>query len=150
MSRRGFTLVETLIVVVIMGLMMLIGYPKIRQQLIQSDVRAATGRIVAAYAQARASAMQTGRTTTFNAAADRVWVTAPNGGGLDTVGSVQYVGSAYKVALAVDGAATLQLDGRGLLATPLADPAEIRIQRGDYAKAVRIGRYGTIDVVEAP
>ena len=60
MSRSGFTTIEMLIVVAIIGIITLIGFPKIRRTLDKTNVRSArtaTGTLVAT---ARAAAIQRG------------------------------------------------------------------------------------------
>lgn len=140
-SRRGFTLIEILVVVVIMGLMVLIAFPRLRDQIVRSDVRGAASRVASTYAQARATAIQTGRPTTLNVAGNNLWVTTTVGGTLDTVGSVQYLDSLYHVTLGSNTAA-IQIDARGI-ANVLPD-AEFVVTRGSYSRMITVGRFGSI------
>ena len=141
MTRRGFTLIEILIVVVIMGVMTAIGYPKIRDQLMRSDVRSAAARVAAVYAQGRANAIQTGRATTLNYAGNRLWLTQTVAGVLDTVGTVQHIDLVYNATITATDAG-ITIDPRGII--KLAGDAHFVVTRGDYADTVTIGRYGSI------
>lgn len=143
MNRRGFSLVELMIVVVMMGLMTAIGYPKLKNQLARSDVRAGAARVAAVYAQGRANAIQTGRTTTLRTAGNRVWLTTAVAGVLDTVGTVQHLDSMYKATLtaAVD---TVAIDPRGIVIGLAADDT-LTVARDGYSRHVIIGRFGRID-----
>jgi prepilin-type N-terminal cleavage/methylation domain-containing protein len=141
-NRRGFSLVELMIVVVMMGIMTGIGYPRLRDQLARADLRAAAARVAAVYAQGRANAIQTGRTTTLNATGNRVWLTTVVAGVLDTVGTVQHLDSMYKSTLTA-GVATVDIDPRGIVNIGADDT--LTVARGSYSKLVIIGRYGRIE-----
>jgi prepilin-type N-terminal cleavage/methylation domain-containing protein len=54
--RNGFTLIETLIVLVVIGLVGLIAMPKFQQALAQSNILSAKAKLMALYAKARATA----------------------------------------------------------------------------------------------
>ena len=62
-SRNGFTLVETLIVVVLLGLMTLIAFPKMSSAMVRNDLRGARTTMVNMIAKARAAAVQSNRVT---------------------------------------------------------------------------------------
>ena len=146
MNRRGFSLIELMVVIVMIGIMTLIGYPRILSQLERSDVRSAAGRVAAVYAQGRANAVQTGRTTAFNVLENRVWLTVDIGGTPDTIGTVQHMDSLYNVTLALNEFADdgINIDPRGILSPQLAGEAEITVSRGSYSDVVTIGRYGSV------
>ncbi len=145
MNRRGFSMIELMVVIVMVGIMMLIGYPKIQSQLGRSELRAAASRVSAVYAQGRANAIQTGRTTTLNMGSNALWLTVDAGGTLDTVGVVQYLDSLYKTTLTVSsGVTSLDIDARGIINPPLAADVELTVARDGYDKTITITRYGRI------
>ena len=146
MNRRGFSLIELMVVVVMIGIMTLIGFPRIQSQLAKSEIRSATARLAAVYAQGRANAIETGRATQFNLLGNRVWLTVDVGGTLDTIGTVQHLDSIYKVALTYNAYADdlIQIDGRGILSPALAGEAVITVSRSGYSDEVHIGRYGSV------
>ena len=146
MNRRGFSMIELMVVVVMVGLMTLIGFPRIQSQLTRSEVRSAASRVSAIYAQARANAIQTGRTTTVNVEGNRLWLTVNVGGTVDTVGVVQHLDSVYKVAVSLNEYADdgIFIDGRGILTPQLVGEGVIMVSRGAYTDSVVIGRYGSI------
>lgn len=140
MRRNGFTLVEIMVVVVVAGLMTLIGFPKIRAALIRSEVRASVDQIAAAYASARANAIQTSRETVLNSAGNRVWITTVLPGGvLDTVGVVRHLDAAYGVSMTTTNGA-IPIDPRGIA----NGPAKFTITRAGVTDSVRIGNYGSV------
>ena len=147
-SRRGFTLIEILVVVVIVGVLMLIGFPRIQDQVARSDVRSAASRLASVYAQARANAISTGRPTRFIPVGNRVVVTTGAGGVSDTVGVVHHLDSLYQVTVTLNEYADdlIEIDARGILSQPLAGDAVITVTRGTYSRAITIGRYGSIAI----
>jgi Tfp pilus assembly protein FimT len=116
-SRVGFTLVETLIVVVLLGLIVLIGLPKISAAMSRSDLRSARTTMVNLVAAARAASMQTNRITWVKIEGTSAYVGArPRlvdiaGSTIDTVGTVQDLGGTYHVTVA--GVDSIQFDPRG-------------------------------------
>lgn len=139
MSRKGFTLVEIMVVVVLAGLMSLIGFPKIRSSLLRAEVRGAVTRITAVYASARSNAIQTNRFTTLNTAGNRIWVTVDMGGTIDTLGTVEHLDAGYGVSLNTDNSA-IRLDPRGIS----NGSAKFLVTRADFRDSVMIGTYGSV------
>jgi prepilin-type N-terminal cleavage/methylation domain-containing protein len=65
-SRAGFSLIEILMVIVLMGIMAGIGFPRMRDALVKSDVKSARAEAMLLYARGRASAQESGRTVTLD------------------------------------------------------------------------------------
>ena len=63
--RSGFSLVEVLIAVVIVGVMSLMAYPRVSRSMIKSDLRGGRTRLANMFATARAAATQNSRTITY-------------------------------------------------------------------------------------
>jgi prepilin-type N-terminal cleavage/methylation domain-containing protein len=103
--RRGFSLVEMLIVVVIIGIMLSIGFPKLRAGMINNNVRAARTGLINAIAAARNAGSQTNRSTWVKVSGSRVFVLArPRlftvaGSDADTIGPVQNMDGLYGVSI---------------------------------------------------
>lgn len=104
--RRGFSLVEMLIVVVIIGIMLIIGFPKMRAGMTNNNVRAARTALINMIAGARNASSQTNRSTWVKIEGNRAVVLARprldgTGGanGADTIGPVQNLGSLYSVTV---------------------------------------------------
>ena len=77
MQRSGFTTIEMVIVVVLIGLIAAIGFPKIRQSLDKANVRSARAAVGTLAAMARSAAIQRGcpGVIHFLATNATVWVT---------------------------------------------------------------------------
>jgi prepilin-type N-terminal cleavage/methylation domain-containing protein len=121
MRRSGFTTIEMLIVVAMIGVLAAIGFPQMRRALEKTNVRSARVFLGTAAATARASAVQRGCRAVVHfssAASGTVWVTAcprrnPGAGTVDTVGGVEQLGSRYNVTL-TPTRDSVQYDPRGL------------------------------------
>src|SRR2546428_9313828 len=91
MRRSGFTTIEMIIVVAIIGIITLIGFPKIRQTLDKTNLRSARAAVGTLAGTARAAAIQRGCRSAlhFAAATNAVWVTTSCPTKVDTVSGVQ-------------------------------------------------------------
>ena len=63
--RSGFTLVETLIAVIIVSVMSLMAYPRVNSAMIKSNLRGGRTRLANMFATARAAATQNSRTGAY-------------------------------------------------------------------------------------
>jgi prepilin-type N-terminal cleavage/methylation domain-containing protein len=143
MRRSGFTLVETLLVVVVAGIILAIGFPRMRDAKTKSDLRSARTTVASMYGRARNAAIETNRTSSlvFNGN-DAVVVRAQAvGAALDTVGPVQNLMAAYGVTV-TPTATTLQIDPRGIGLD--AGQVVIRLTRGGYTDSLVISGFGRI------
>ena len=121
MRRSGFTMLELMVVIVIVGVLALIGFPKIKDAIQKTYVRSARVAAGTYVATARAAAIQRGcrGVVHFSASAGSVWVTvcprmATGGSGtIDTIGVVSQLGTLYNVTLS-DTQDSVQFDPRGL------------------------------------
>src|SRR2546422_10981986 len=75
MTRRGFTVIEMIIVVAIIGIIALIGFPKISKTLDKTNVRSARDAVGTLAGTARAAAIQRGCRGVLHFTTNTVWVT---------------------------------------------------------------------------
>lgn len=121
MRRSGFTVVEMIIVIVMMGIIAVIGFPRIRRALDKTNVRSARVFLGVAVATARAAAVQRGCLGVVHfasGATGSVWVTAcprtsPGAGTIDTIGPVEQLSARYNVTLTAN-VDSIRYDPRGL------------------------------------
>ena len=145
-TRSGFTLIEALIVVVILGLVVLIGYPKVGAAMVKTDLRSARTTVINLVATARAASVQTNRRTWLKLEGNRAYVLArprqPSipGSEADTVGRVQDLSTQYKVTITpvLD---SIQFDPRGF-GVSLADT--ITLSRSSHTETVTLDGLGRV------
>jgi len=115
MRRSGFTTIEMIIVVAIIGIITLIGFPKIRQTLDKTNLRSARDAVGTLAGTARAAAIQRGCRSVlhFAAATNAVWVTTACPTKVDTLSGVQDLKARFRVTLTASRD-SVQYDPRGL------------------------------------
>jgi len=115
-ASAGFTLVELMVVIIMIGLVSLLSAPKMRDALARANVRSARSNSIALYQRARASAIESGRVTTLRFTGNVALVTAgprlTGSGTLDTIGNPQNMFQLYQVSVTAGG--PLTIDPRGL------------------------------------
>lgn len=148
-NSRGFTLVETLVVLGAAAVLFLIGFPQVRTALTKANVRSARSSVITLYNQARSRAISEGRSVTLHFSGTTAWTTASprktgtSTCGCDTVGTIQYLGSAYGVAITASPD-TFRIDPRGLGVQPSATGTVITLAKLGYQDSVLIYGYGRV------
>ena len=148
-ARSGFTLVEALVCVVVLGLIALIGLPKISAAMMRSNLRSARTTVINLVATARAASVQSGRRTWLKFEGDNAVVlarprrTAPinAANNADTIGTVQNLSAQYKVT--VDGVDSIQFDPRGFGAS-FGDTTSVTLSRNSHSETVRLDGLGRV------
>ncbi len=120
MGTKGFTTIELAIVIVLIGIIAAMAFPRIRNALEKQNVRSARVAAQTFVVKARAAAVQRGCRGTVNMPADgRVWVTVcttvvpPGARTLDTLGPIQLLGARYNVQVA-PSRDSIVFDARGM------------------------------------
>ena len=145
-SRRGFTLVETLMVIVVVSLCGLIAIPKFNDALSQNTLNSTRSKVIAAYAAARANSTTTGRATYLHVHNNKLYVTAlprrkTTGAGVqDTVVYVENLYTKYGVSVAstID---SVRIDRNGIGGSAAAT---IQLTKGGRKDSVFISQYGRV------
>jgi prepilin-type N-terminal cleavage/methylation domain-containing protein len=147
--RNGFTLVETLISVVMVSLLMLIMFPKVRTALARNNLRGARTTVVNAAARARAAAQEGTRVTWLKFDGTRALVVArPRrvldllGSVEDTVGTVQDLAEGYGVTIATT-ATSIRFNPSGL-GSSLVGTESITLSHGEYSEVITIDGLGRV------
>jgi prepilin-type N-terminal cleavage/methylation domain-containing protein len=121
-DRRGFNLIEMIVVMIIAGLVIGISAPRVKDGMAKINVREAKVALANYVARARGSAVARGCTTTLNLTTGttaRVWITSCKPGDVgrsvlvDTVGTVDQFAARYGVNL-TSTTTTIAFDRRGI------------------------------------
>ena len=144
--RAGFTLVEVLMVVILIGIMAGIGFPMMRDALVKSDVKSARAQAMLLYAQGRASAQESGGTVTLDFTGNRVLLTGSprllaGVGTVDTLAGPINLITTYKVTVAGNPASTLTIDSRGFGSSA---GTTITFTRAGYSDSIVVSNFGRI------
>lgn len=142
MNRRGFTLVEVVMVIALIGVVVLIAFPRIGRGLDRQSVRSARAALTTMHAKARATAIQRGRAVALVRSGNQVLIvsTHPVTGAVDTVDRRDLLVN-YGVALN-SSRDTLVFDPRGLGTEPT--PTAVILSRSGLADTVQITPVGSI------
>jgi prepilin-type N-terminal cleavage/methylation domain-containing protein len=146
-SRNGFTLVETLIALVVVSLLMLIVFPKVGRALVRHNLRGARTTVVNAAALARAAAQEGSRTSWLKFDGTQVLVVArPRlallpGSDADTVGTIRDLAEAYGVTIAAT-ADSIRFSPSGF--GGLTGTQTITLSHGTYSELITLDGLGRI------
>lgn len=109
--NRGFTLLEILTALVIMGVITAVAAPRFRELVTHENVRQARANVTSRLASARSVAVQRGCEAVlhFDQTSSRVWVTTcrPEGGDKDTLGMIENLSSRFGVVFLSTGESIL-------------------------------------------
>lgn len=142
MNRRGLTLTELLIVIVIIGAMTAFAFPRIGNGLNQQSVRSARTMFITELARARATAIQRGATTRFIVSGAQITIRSRNPVTSvdEQVGAVEDLAQRYGVTLTlVTTPLTVSFDPRGIGAT---SSTSVSITKGTAGVTITISPIG--------
>ena len=141
-ARRGFTLIETMVVVVFVGLVVLVAMPRIRESVRRQNLRNGVNTVAGLYAQARTVAVTRGAEARLMLTSDSAWVTVQTAGGTQVVGSVEPITERFGVVLG--GTDSIRIGSTGI-PIGIATRAPITVTKGSYAESLYVSRYGRME-----
>lgn len=139
--RRGFTLVEILTVLVIMGVVLMMALPKMGNMNDRNQMRSAKDGISSRLAAARAAAIATGRQSFFYSEGDSIRVTASNGTTQVAKGNTLSLKRQFGVTV-TSPTFSIMFDGRGMTS---GTSNVIRFKRNTLADSICISAIGLIN-----
>jgi prepilin-type N-terminal cleavage/methylation domain-containing protein len=145
--ERGFTLIEILLVVAILGVATLIGLPRISAGMNKASVRGARTTLINLVSRTRIAATETNRITVLKVEGSNAVILLrprrlPGVGEADTLGDVMRLGDAYGVTITapID---SVRFDPRGL-AGGFGTGTTFLLTRNGVSDSVRIDGLGRI------
>jgi len=144
MNKRGFSFIEMLVVMILIGIIASLAIPRLRGSLEKQNIRSAKALLATLVATARAVAVQRGCSATLNMTVDSVWVTAcgvnPVAASVQ-VGTKKLVGEEFQVTLSPT-AASIVYDPRGIQTQFLT--TTVSIIGPTYRDSVIINQLGKV------
>jgi type IV fimbrial biogenesis protein FimT len=140
-SRSGFSLVELLIAVTLLGLLLAIAAPRVQEVALRQNVRSARAAVANLYSRARIHAVQNRVPVTLQFGADSTaWITTPLGAGLDTIGAVARLGREFGVAVGAAGSIVISPLGMVNAGTPIS----VSVTKYGHSDSITISGYGRL------
>ncbi len=144
MGRKGFSTIELIVVILLIGVIASIGFPRLRDGLEKQNVRSAKALIATLAATARGAAVQRGCSATLNFSVDSVWVTACGvnpPAALVQVGTKKLVGDEFGVTLNSTSGSVVY-DPRGI--ATVFQATTVRVIGPHYRDSVIINEVGKV------
>ncbi len=147
--KNGFTLVEMMIVVVLIGAVTLIGWPKVASGLAKNNLRSSRTTLANMFTKARAFAVQSNRRTSINFNGNNVVITATprltagGSGTVDSIGAVEKLSEIYGVSLTPpSGVTAVAYDPRGFAS--LTSSRTFFVARNSKTDSVTVDGLGRV------
>jgi len=147
MRTRGFTFIEVLIVMVLIGIIAALGIPRIRDAIQKNNVRGARAALGTLVAKARGAAVQRGCRSAIHftsGTAGTVWITAckvSNSALTDTLGGVEQLAVRYNLTLTA-GADSVTFMPNGV--SPDNTLTVLRVSSNGITDSVMINQVGKV------
>jgi len=143
MTRKGFTLIEMIVVVAIIGFLVTITFPSLSGSLQKQNVRTARDAVASLHSKARAVSIRRGLRTTLHLTSGVVYITTshPVTGVRDTIDTVQDIPDRFGVGFTT-ARDSLVFDARGI-GTESSSTLIIVSQSG-FSDSVSVSKIGRL------
>jgi Tfp pilus assembly protein FimT len=147
--RRGFTVQELLVVIVVAGLMMKIGLPKLGTMKNKNNLRAAKQQVMAYIVDARAAAVRRSRTGHFIRTSNTIQAKVDSASTVVKVTSTVQLDKTKNITVAISGSAattdSIHFDPRGFATNLTGSRTYVLTVTGTTTKdSVCVSRLGLI------
>ena len=146
--RRGFTLIEMLVALVVVSLVLLIGLPKFSSAMTSQNLRGSRTVVVNMLAKARAASTESNRLTWLKVSGNKAWILArprisAGAGDADTLGLVEDLNKRYGVTVAVSRD-SIGFDPRGIASELGGLPVTLTVTKSSHSEVVTIDALGRV------
>lgn len=143
-GRRGFTLIEMLIAIVVIGALTALAFPRMRQFSNGVAVRDGRSALANLANQTRARALVRGAPARLQVTQDSAWIELQAGGVWQAVGVSEQV--MQRGGLTYAGPATLVFLPTGTVVIPGGDETvELAVSHAGQSRSVVVTRYGRVE-----
>lgn len=143
-GRRGFTLIEMLITIVVIGALTAIAFPRMRQFGDGMAVRNGRNALANLATMTRARALTRGAPARLRVTQDSVWIELQTGAVWQSVGVSEQV--MQRGGLTYAGPATLVFLPTGRVIIPGGEEkAKLAVSHAGHTKSLFVSRYGRIE-----
>jgi prepilin-type N-terminal cleavage/methylation domain-containing protein len=143
-GRRGFTLIELMIAIVVIGAVASIAFPRFRQFGEAMAVRNARNALANLATQTRARALTRGAPARLRVTQDSAWIELRTGAVWQAVGVSEEI--VQRGGLSYAGPATLTFLPTGTAIIPGGDDdVELAVSHGGHSRSVVVTRYGRVE-----
>jgi type II secretion system protein H len=143
-SRHGFTFIEMLVVFAIVAIIFAIGLPKLTGASASANRHSAARIAAALLSQAKATAIQNGRSTRVTLNNNVITLLMEQGDGSTTTVAQQDLAAAHGVTVSASPSDVIKFDSRGLVVGSIAVPYSLFISRDGVADTVCVIGLGKI------
>jgi len=147
MDRRGFTVLEMMLVIMILGIVTALGLPRMSAGVSKANVRGARTTLINLLSRTRIAATETNRISVLKIEANNAVILLrprrlPGAGSGDTLGSVARLGDVYGVTItgAID---SVRFDPRGM-AGGFGAGTRFYLARDGISDSIRIDGLGRV------
>ncbi len=148
--RRGFTLIETLVALVVVSLVLLIGLPKFTSAITTQNLRGSRTTVINMLAKARTASLTSNRLTWLKVSTGgKAWIIArPRlvtvaGSDADTLGLVEDLNKRYGIIMSTSGADSVGFDPRGV-ASLAASSVVFTVTKSGHSESITIDKLGRV------
>ena len=147
--RRGFTLIEMLVALVVVSLIMLIGLPKFSSAMTSQNLRGSRTTVVNMLVKARAASTESNRLTWLKVSGNKAWIlarprtTVAGAGNADTLGVVEDLNKRYGTTVAMSRD-SIGFDPRGIASELGGAPVTLTVTKSSHSEVVTIDAVGRV------
>jgi len=147
--RRGFTLIEMLVALVVVSLVLLIGLPKFSSAMTSQNLRGSRTVVVNMLAKARAASTESNRLTWLKVSGNKAWIlarprtVAAAGSNADTLGVVEDLNKRYGVTVAMSRD-SIGFDPRGIASELGGGAVTLTVTKSSHSEVVTIDALGRV------